>query len=191
MKKITMITCNAAIHARAYSFFSSFCFPLSSFFLIFSLSSSFLFSISFLLFLSIFRVETPKNSRISTATELIIRIRNLVSAIPDFRIFRNLDFGDLHTEGGQIKQIFFSGGALGPSQWPILLRFRLFVRRSCYGPSPWYRPGGCGDRSVGALVLEIREGSWNYLKALQCSSASFCMISEQGVCPMASIFVAV
>ena len=44
---------------------------------------------------------------------------------------------------GQIKLTRGRGhGAWGlPSGRFCSLRFRLFVRRSCYGPSPWYRPG--------------------------------------------------
>jgi hypothetical protein len=44
----------------------------------------------------------------------------------------------------------------------------VLVVRSCHGPSPQDRPGGCSDFSIG-VVLEMRKEGWNYLKALQYS----------------------
>ena len=52
--------------------------------------------------------------------------------------------------------------------FPVADLTAVLVVRSCYGPSPQDRPGGCSDFSIG-VVLEMRKEGWNYLKALQYS----------------------
>ena len=52
--------------------------------------------------------------------------------------------------------------------FPVADLTAVLVVRSCHGPSPQDRPGGCSDFSIG-VVLEMRKEGWNYLKALQYS----------------------
>ena len=81
-------------------------------------------------------------------------------------MFQILFFSETLYRGGTNKTNPVVGRRFGA--FPVADLTAVLVVRSCHGPSPQDRPGGCSDFSIG-VVLEMRKEGWNYLKALQYS----------------------